>query len=85
MSKTLEWSQHAVDTLERLDRRTREYLFRAADSFVSTGQGDVTRVCDRREFRLRAGKWRLLLTLDDDVLRIHQVALGGVAYHRDVT
>ena len=82
MSDNLAWSQHAVDTLERLDRRTRESLFRAADGFASSGLGDVTRVCEGSEFRLRAGKWRLLLTLDGDVVRIHQITLGGVAYHR---
>ena len=81
MSKRIEWSQHAVDTLQGLDRRAREYLFRAAAHFADTGQGDVTRALGRTEYRLRSGKWRLLVTVDGDALRVHQVALGGVAYH----
>jgi len=81
MSKSVEWSQHAVDALQRLDRRTREHLFRAVAHFADTGQGDLTRASGRAEFRLRAGKWRILLTIDGDLLRIHLVELGGVAYH----
>ena len=82
MTHTVVWSQHAVETLERLDRRTREHLFRAAGHFVNGGEGDVTRAHGSQAFRLRAGKWRLLMTLEGDTIRIHQVVMGGVAFQR---
>jgi mRNA-degrading endonuclease RelE of RelBE toxin-antitoxin system len=61
------WTEHALEDAERLDVRTRERIVAAIDRLATTGHGDLNRLHGRdREFRLRVGDWRVLLTLDPD-------------------
>lgn len=63
MTWRLEWRERAVQDTERLDRRTRERILSALERLAEFNYGDVIPLRGReREWRLRVGQWRVLLT-----------------------
>jgi mRNA-degrading endonuclease RelE of RelBE toxin-antitoxin system len=63
MSRTPEWTPAAERDLRRLDVQVRERIRQAVYRFADTGHGDVVKVQGvAREWRLRAGHWRIRFT-----------------------
>lgn len=60
-----EFSRRAARDMRRLDRQTRERIFRAIDDLASANKSvDVRRLTGREETRLRVGDWRVLFVRD---------------------
>lgn len=59
MSWRVNWTKSAIEETKRLDRRTRERIFRTVERFAESMRGDIRRIQDREsELALRVGKWR---------------------------
>lgn len=73
--KSVIWSPAAQAELRAIDRETAMRILEAIDHYLSTGAGDVIKLQPpRREFRLRAGDYRVLFLrlapLSIEVLRV---------------
>lgn len=71
--------------MRRLDRKTRERIFRAIDDLASASKSlDVRRLTGRDQTRLRVGDWRILFERnpEDRVISIVRVLPRGRAYDR---
>lgn len=83
MGANIEWSNRAIQDAQRLDPGVRRRVIEAIERFASTGAGDVRRLRGRnREWRLRVGKWRVLLAynLGDATVLILRVLPRAEAY-----
>ena len=84
MSLTVRWTASAQREADRLDSQVRRRIVAALDRFAATEQGDVVRVKDvvPRQYRLRAGDWRVRFTLDRaaGVLNVLRVLPRDQAY-----
>ncbi len=57
-------TEHARRDLRNLDRSIATRIVRAINRYAETGHGDLVPLRGRnREWRLRVGQWRVLLTL----------------------
>jgi mRNA interferase RelE/StbE len=59
----IQWAPRAQRDLRNLDSQVAERVRRAIRRFASTGQGDVTRLTNSSELRLRVGDWRVRFEL----------------------
>jgi mRNA-degrading endonuclease RelE of RelBE toxin-antitoxin system len=59
----IQWTPRAQRDLRHLDSQPAERVRRAIRRFASTGQGDVTRLTNSSELRLRVGDWRVRFEL----------------------
>jgi len=83
VSRTIDWSEHALRQADRLDQRTREHIDSALQRLATTGQGDVRPLQGRRQqWRLRVGDWRVIFTYDEApaAIIILEVLPRGRAY-----
>jgi len=63
--RTVQFLPAALRDFDRLDRITQQRVIAALGRYAATGHGDVKRLQGRvRDFRLRAGKWRVFFDLD---------------------
>ncbi len=65
MNWTIRWTRPAEKNLRRLDALTQRRVHDAVTRLAETGEGDLRRLAGRdREWRLRVGDHRVLLSLD---------------------
>jgi mRNA interferase RelE/StbE len=68
--KKIVWSDPARADIRRLDRETAMRIFTVLHRFAHTGAGDIKRLQGSEDFRLRAGDWRIRLSLEpEDAVR----------------
>lgn len=69
------WLDEAKADIRRLDRPTAMRIFDVVLRFARTGAGDVKALHGdlAGAFRLRAGKYRVLFTFEDNAMRIFEV------------
>lgn len=85
MSWRVNWTKSAIEETKRLDRRTRERIFRTVERFAESMRGDIRRIQDREsELALRVGKWRVFYEYvhEEKVIRILRVRPRGGAYKK---
>lgn len=78
-------SRRALRDMRRLDRTTRERIFRALDRLIEGDRSlDVRRLTAREGYRLRVGDWRILFERDHETrsITIVHVLPRGRAYGR---
>jgi mRNA interferase RelE/StbE len=83
VSRSVDWTEHALRQAERLDQRTRERIETALERLATSGHGDVRPLQGRpQQWRLRVGDWRLIFTYDDETTAIVILAVfpRGRAY-----
>ena len=86
MAWRLEWANHAIRDMRRLDRPVREQLLEAIERFVATGLGDVIALDPPLSgYRLRYRDWRVSFDRDRDTstITIRRVRRRDEAYKRD--
>ncbi len=78
----IEWLDEAQADVRRLDRPTAMRLFEAVLHFAPTGAGNVSTLHGdlAGAFRLRAGDYRVLFTLEQNSMRIFGVRHRSEAY-----
>jgi mRNA-degrading endonuclease RelE of RelBE toxin-antitoxin system len=75
------WVPRALRDLDALDPTIRARVLEAIERLATTGQGDVKRLKGAdREFRLRAGDWRVRFCVSGGEMRILAVAHRREAY-----
>jgi mRNA interferase RelE/StbE len=79
---SIEWLDEAKADVRAVDQPTAMRLFEGILRFARTGAGDVTTLHGdlAGAFRLRLGDYRVLFTLQDDVMRIFGVRHRSEAY-----
>lgn len=83
MNWRVEWTEGAIDSVERLDRRTRERMVRAVERLADIGHGDVRRVQGSGgELAFRVGSWRVFFVYvpAEQLIRVLRVRPRGSAY-----
>jgi mRNA-degrading endonuclease RelE of RelBE toxin-antitoxin system len=80
--RTVQFLPAALRDFDGLDRIARERVTSALERLAATGHGDVKRLQGRvRDFRLRAGKWRVFFDLDTPgVITVTGIDNRGQAY-----
>lgn len=80
------FSTSARKDLKRIDRPSRERIVRAIDRLAQNAEltGDIKRLTESPEYRLRVGDWRVRFLRDGDrlVITIVRVLPRGRAYER---
>jgi len=78
----IEWLDEARADVRALDRTTAMRLFEGTLHFARTGSGKVTTLHGDMAgaFRLRVGDYRVLFTLEENVMRIFGVRHRSEAY-----
>ncbi len=78
----IEWLDEAKADVRALDRSTAMRLFEGTLHFARTGSGDVNALHGDMAgaFRLRLGDYRVLFTLERNVMRIFGVRHRSQAY-----
>lgn len=78
----IEWLDDARLDVRALDRSTAMRIFEGLLHFAGTGAGDVRALHGdlAGAFRLRLGDYRVLFTLENDVMRIFGVRHRSEAY-----
>jgi len=72
--KRIVFSELARADLRRPDRDTAKRVLSAFNRLAETGQGDIKRLKgEAKEFRLRAGDYRVRFTEESDTLHINRV------------
>ena len=79
---SIEWLEEAKADVRALDRPTAMRLFEGTLHFARTGSGDVNALHGDMAgaFRLRLGDYRVLFTLERNVMRIFGVRHRSEAY-----
>jgi mRNA interferase RelE/StbE len=79
----IEWLGEAKADVRALDRSTAMRLFEGVLRFARTRSGDVKTLHGdlAGSFRLRLDNYRVLFTLEDDIMRIFSVRHRSKAYH----
>jgi mRNA interferase RelE/StbE len=77
------WLEEAKADVRALDRSMAMRVFDAILHFTRTGTGDVTALQGKMRglFRLRAGDYRVLFTIDRNTIQIYGVRHRSRAYH----
>jgi mRNA interferase RelE/StbE len=78
----IEWLDDATADVRALDRPTAMHLFEGILHFARTGSGNVNALHGDMAgaFRLRIGDYRVLFTLEQNVMRIFGVRHRSEAY-----
>jgi mRNA interferase RelE/StbE len=78
----IEWLDEATADVRALDQPTAMRLFEGILRFARTGAGDVNTLHGdlAGAFRLRLGDYRVLFTLEEEVMRIFGVRHRSKAY-----
>jgi mRNA interferase RelE/StbE len=78
----IEWLEDARADVRRLDRRTAMRIFDGILHFSRTGGGDFRKLTGEfaGTLRLRIGDYRVLFTLEKDVIRVFGVRHRSEAY-----
>ena len=78
----IEWLDEAKADVRALDQPTAMRLFEGILRFARTGAGDVNTLHGdlAGAFRLRLGDYRVLFTLEEEVMRIFGVCHRSTAY-----
>ena len=78
----IEWLDEAKADIRTLDRPTAMRLFEGVFRFARSGSGDVNTLHGDMAgaFRLRLGDYRVLFTLEEDVMRIFGARHRSEAY-----
>lgn len=79
----VELSDTAMDVLQRLDRKTRERIFKTIRRFARIGHGDLDMMeGEDNLYRLRVGKWRVFFEYlpGGTAVRVLDVRTRGGAY-----
>lgn len=69
MSRELEWRRRAQAQLAEIARRQPGLARRISDAvtaYADLDHGDVRKLSDSDEYRLRVGDWRVIYTLEDE-------------------
>ncbi len=77
--RPISFSRPALKELARLPDAIRADIRVRIARYAETGAGDVKRMSGRRAWRLRAGDYRVIFSVEDDGIRVE--ALG---HRRDV-
>lgn len=79
---SIEWLEEARADIRALDRATAMRIFEGVLHFARTGAADVTTLHGGLAggFRLRAGDYRVLFTLEQNTMRIFGVRHRSEAY-----
>jgi mRNA interferase RelE/StbE len=80
----IEWLDEAKADVRALDRATAMNIFDGLLHFARTGGGSVKPLHGdiAGSFRLRIGDYRVLFTLDNDVMHIYGIRHRSAAYKR---
>ncbi len=79
--KTVIWSPQARADVRAIDQHAAIQILEAIDRYMSVGIGDVKRLQDRPELRLRAGDYRVLFERrDEDAIEVKRVRHRREAY-----
>jgi mRNA interferase RelE/StbE len=71
--KEINFTSAAARQWRKLTPAVRDQIDRKLLSYARTGSGDVVALQGVAGFRLRAGDWRAIFTLEGDVILIHAV------------
>jgi mRNA interferase RelE/StbE len=69
--RRLRWSRRAERDLEAIERqnpRLAQRIRAAARLYADEQRGDVVKLTNRPEYRLRVGDWRVIFSLEEDGL-----------------
>ena len=77
---TVRYTDKAARDLENLPRKDQQRILDALDRFAVSGVGDVRALGGRwrGRFRLRAGDWRAILRMEDEIVVIRVSHRRGV-------
>jgi mRNA interferase RelE/StbE len=82
MHYRLDFSEEAREELRALPREHRRRIGQKLDAIQTDLQGDVKKLEGQKiKYRLRVGTYRLLFTLEKDLIFIHGVKDRKDAYH----
>lgn len=71
--KEIEFTSAAVRQWRKLAAATRAQIDRKLKTFAEAGVGDVKALKGTSGMRLRSGDWRVLFTVNGNVITIHAV------------
>lgn len=71
--KEIEFTSAAVRQWRKLAAATRAQIDRKLKTFAETGVGDVKALKGTSGMRLHSGDWRVLFTVNGNVITIHAV------------
>ncbi len=83
MSYVVNWTQSAVDDLAEVfgvRPRDAQRIVLTVRTFGRSGQGDLKKLSGQDDWRLRAGDWRVILTIDGSLVWIAHVDNRRDAY-----
>ena len=69
-------SRKAAKFLEKLDTVTRERIILAMDKLRIRPEAHVKRLVGEKEYRMRVGEYRVIVDIDQNVLRVLVVKIG---------
>lgn len=62
------FTRTALKDLKKVPAKDRTALLEKLTHYANTGEGDVKKLQNRPEYRLRHGNWRALFEIQDDVI-----------------
>jgi mRNA interferase RelE/StbE len=81
MHYRLEISEEALEQMRRLSREDRRRIGDRLDALQADLHGDVKKLAGRKgKYRLRVGNFRVLFTLENDLIFVHLVRDRKDAY-----
>jgi mRNA-degrading endonuclease RelE of RelBE toxin-antitoxin system len=75
------YSRTALNYLQKLDTKTKRRLFEAVSRLPA--KGDIKKMKGRKIqniFRLRVGSYRVLFVIEEEVIKVLEIAPRGEAY-----
>ncbi len=77
---TLTFSRSAVKALQGMPRNTAALIRAKLDILANDPQAlknNIKKLTGRSGYRLRVGEWRIIYTLQNDMLEIHVIDIGS--------
>jgi mRNA-degrading endonuclease RelE of RelBE toxin-antitoxin system len=78
---TVTYSKTSLRYLQKLDQKTKKRIFEAIQRLPS--QGDISKMKGQKIqniFRLRVGSYRILFMMEEETIRVLDIAPRGEAY-----
>jgi mRNA-degrading endonuclease RelE of RelBE toxin-antitoxin system len=78
---TVTYSETSLRYLQKLDQKTKKRIFEAIQRLP--GQGDIIKMKGqkiRNIFRLRVGSYRILFVMEEETIKVLDIAPRGNAY-----
>jgi len=78
---TVTYSKTSLRYLQKLDQKTKKRIFEAIQRLP--GQGDIIKIKGQKIqniFRLRVGSYRILFVMEEETIKVLDIAPRGDAY-----